>query len=133
LACIGLLKDLYDWHDDDSWSKMEQVARKVDEVTRPGAPFDAEEHVYFLTRRTPPPGHEYRSSHYLRLAPEFSKLVHIVPQPEVDRQMAAGAFATVETCDGPEWVKQRDLEQIFRQKFEVGDCAVFWDPSQTGR
>jgi hypothetical protein len=126
LTCLGLAKELYDRRADQSWPNMELVAHKVDEVTPGGAPLYADEHVYFLTRRTPPPGNEYLSSHKLRLPPELSESVHIVPQPEFDQRIQAGVYDTVETCEEDDWIKQRKLEKIYSQKAEVGDCAVFW-------
>ncbi|HEY6345260.1 MAG TPA: hypothetical protein VIY49_27510 [Bryobacteraceae bacterium] len=127
LASLGMAKGIYDRRDEQSWPGMEAVARKVDEVTPPGASLSADEHVYFLLRRTPPPGNEYISSHHLRLPPALAEFVHMVPQPEIDRRIAAGAYATLETCDDEDWMKERKLDQIYRQKAEVSDCDVFWD------
>ena len=67
------------------------------------------------------------SSHKLRLPPTLSAAVKIVPQPEVDRQVAAGMFSTVETCEGDDWSAERKLPEIYRQKAEFGECAVYWD------
>jgi hypothetical protein len=106
---------------------METVARKVGDVTPPGASLSADEHIYFLTRRTPPSGNEYISSHKLRLPPALSEFVHIVPQPEIDRRIAAGEYATVQTCEDEDWIKERKLAEFYRQKAEVAECTVFWD------
>jgi hypothetical protein len=127
LVGLGLARELYDTRDDFSWSKMEKVAHKVNEVTPPGAPLYADETTYFLTHRIPPPGNEYVSSHKLRLAPAFSEFVHIIPQPEYDRRIAAGEFDTIESCDDEDWYKERKLEEIYRQKTEIAECYVFWD------
>jgi hypothetical protein len=127
LVCLGLAKQVYDRRDELSWTKMEAVARKVDEVTPAGAPLSADEQIYFLTRRTPPSGNEYISSHKLRLPHALSEVVHIVPQTEIDQRIGAGAYATLQTCDDDDWIAERHLAEIYRQKAEVGDCNVFWD------
>ena len=127
LMCLGLAKTIYDKRDEQSWPKLEGVAHKVDEVTAPGAALYADEPTYFLTRRIPPPGNEYISSHKLRLPAAFSEMVHIVPQPEFDRRIQAGMFDTVETCEDEDWRKERKLAELYRQKAEIADCAVFWD------
>ena len=127
LVCLNLARELYDRRDDTAWPKMEEIARKVNAVTPAGASLYADEPTYFLTRRMPPPGNEYISSHKLRLPAALSELVHIVPQPEFDRRIAAGLYDTLETCDGDDWIKERKLEEIYRQKADIADCAVFWD------
>ena len=129
LTCLGLAEEVYDRRDDYTWPKLELVAQKVVEVTSPGAPLYADEHIYFLTRRAPPPGNEYLSSHKLRLSAALSETVHIVPQPEFDQRMMAGMFATVEACEDEDWIKKRNLEEVYRQRADVSDCAVFWDPA----
>ncbi len=126
LFCVNLGKQVYDERDKETWPNLEKVARQVDEVTPRGAMLYADEPTYFLTRRPPPPGNEYISSHKLRLPADLAELVHIVPQPEWDRRIAAGAFDTIETCDEEDWIKDRKLEEIYGQKAEPADCAVFW-------
>jgi hypothetical protein len=126
-ACLAVAKEVYDKRDDQSWRGMEAIAQKVNEVTPVGAPLYADEHIYWLTGRMPPPGNEYISSHKLRLPKELSDLVHIVPQPEWDRRMMAGEFATVETCEEENWIKDRKLTEIYKQRAEVSNCTIFWD------
>jgi hypothetical protein len=132
LVCFSLAREIYDRRDDVSWTKMEALARKVNEVTPSGAPLYADELTYFLTGRTPPHGNEYVSSHKLRLPAPFSEFVHIIPQPEFDRRIQAGVFDTLETCDDDAWIKERKLDEIYRQKADVSDCAVYWDPASKG-
>ena len=127
LVIFGLARELYDRRDDVSWPKMEAVARKVNEVTPAGAQLYADEPTYFLTHRIPPPGNEYLSSHKLRLPADVSRFVHIVPQPEYDRRIAAGFYDTIETCEEDDWMKERKLDQIYRKKADVSECDVFWD------
>ncbi|HLH44053.1 MAG TPA: hypothetical protein VKV74_13785 [Bryobacteraceae bacterium] len=127
LVSLGLVKELYDRRDDRSWQDMEAIARKVSEVTPPGAPLSADEHIYFLTRRTPPSGNEYISSHKVRLPAAFSEFVHIVPQPEIDRRIAEGDYATLQTCEDDDWIQDRKLAQLYRQRAHIAECDVFWD------
>jgi hypothetical protein len=127
LALLGLGRLIYDDRDQTSWADIEKLAAQVGKVTPPGAPLYADEQVYFLLRRTPPSGNEYVSSHSLRLPPDLAAAVKIVPQPEVDRQIAAGMFATVETCEDADWRAARKLPLLYKQKVELNECAVFWD------
>ncbi len=127
LVLLGLARMIYDERDDTSWADLEKLAAQVDKVTPPGAPLYADEQIYFLTRRIPPAGNEYVSSHNLRLAPALAAAVKIVPQPEVDQQVAAGMFATVETCEDDDWIAERKLDLLYKEKAKVADCAVFWD------
>jgi hypothetical protein len=127
LSLLGLARVLYDGREDTTWSDLEETSAQVERVTPPGAPLYADEHVYFLTHRVPPAGNEYVSSHKLRLTPALSEAVKIVPQPEMDREVAAGMFATIETCEGDDWIAERKLTTLYKQKAEFGECAVFWD------
>ncbi len=56
LFALGLGKSLYERSSNvRTWAVHEQMAKKVDEVTPRDAPIFADEEIYFLTRRTPPP------------------------------------------------------------------------------
>jgi hypothetical protein len=127
LFLLGLGRMIYDDREQTSWKDIAKIAAQVAQVTPAGAPFLGDEQVYFLLRRTPPSGNEYTSSHSLRLPATLAAAVKIVPQPEVDRQIAAGMFATVETCEDDDWRKERKLPTLYKQKAEIGDCAVFWE------
>ena len=118
LALLGLVRMIYDERDDTSWADLEKIAAQVDQVTPAGAPLYADEQIYFLTRRIPPSGNEYVSSHNLRLPPALAAAVKIVPQPEMDKQVASGEFATVETCEDDDWIAERKLDEIYKQKAE---------------
>jgi hypothetical protein len=128
LMCLSLAREIYQDRDDYSWPRMEKVAQKVNEVTKPGAPAYLDEATYFLSGRTPPRGNEYLSSHKLNLPSEFAEFVHLVPQADYDRRIAAKEFETIETCEEEDWYQERGLESLYRRKAEVGDCTVFWDP-----
>jgi 4-amino-4-deoxy-L-arabinose transferase-like glycosyltransferase len=124
--------NIVEWRDEMHWNEIEPLAQKVDAVTAPGAALYADEHVYFLTRRAPPSGMEYLSSHKVRLEPELSREVHIVPQEEWDRRIAAGEFDTLQTCDGEDWIKEHNLSVVYVNRADVGECSVFWKPKGGG-
>jgi hypothetical protein len=69
---------------------------------------------------------ELADSHKLRLPAPLSRLLHIVPQPELDRQVKAKAFDTVATCGDDEKIEALGLPKLYVHKADVEDCAVFW-------
>ena len=119
-----LAKRLYDERDEFFWRDLEQIARKVDQVTPPAGTLLADEQIYFLTRRTPPSGMELHDSHKLSLPPDRAALFHIVSRQQLDRRIEAGAFDTVETCDQDE--KLEILPRVYTQSAEMSDCKIFW-------
>jgi hypothetical protein len=129
LLCLGLGKSLYESRDDFAWRHLEDVARKVDQITPPHAPLLADEHIYFLTRRTPPAGVEFPDSQKLNLPAAVAASLHIVPRAELARRVQAGMFSTVETCtdEDDERYKILGLPQVYAQKAVVHDCNIFWD------
>jgi hypothetical protein len=128
LLSLGLAKSLYEEHDDVTWHDFEEISRKVDQVTPPNAPLLADEHVYFLTRRPPPSGMELRDSHKLELPAAVADSMLVVSGTELDRQIKAGVFSTIETCTfTDEKIQALGLGRLYSQKAEIEDCAVFWD------
>jgi hypothetical protein len=129
LLSLGLAKSLYEDRDDEvTWHDFEKIAAKVDQVTPPNAPLLADEHVYFLTRRPPPSGMELRDSHKLELPAALADSMHILSATELDRQIKAGVFSTVETCTFPdEKIAALGLARLYSQKVEIEDCTIFWD------
>ena len=125
LLTAGLAKSISE-ESGYTWAKMEPVARKVVQVTPPGAPLLADENVYFLTRHIPPSGMELLDSHKFRFPPAQSAWLHLVPEAEVLRRITAGDFATVESC--AEYQSFDDAAAPrYRQKAAYGDCTVYWD------
>jgi hypothetical protein len=122
---LGLAKRLYEDHGDFTWSDVEEIAAKVDEVTPPGAPLYAEENVYFLTHRTFLPGMENHDSHKLKLTPTEAARMHVLPRPELDRMIKAGAFSTVQSCDDDE-IDRLDAAKLYSNKAVMSGCTVFW-------
>ncbi|MGD0497381.1 MAG: hypothetical protein ABSC23_02990 [Bryobacteraceae bacterium] len=129
LVCLGLAKGLDDRSDVYTWSQIQDLARKTAEVTPAQAPLWADENVYFLTRRTPLPGMEFSYSHAIESLPAGRAAeLHILPNSEIRRRVAAGAYATIETCDDDtDFIQSLDLTKLYRQRADVWGCAVYWD------
>jgi 4-amino-4-deoxy-L-arabinose transferase-like glycosyltransferase len=108
----------YTWHD------FEPLARRVNELLPPGAPFLADEQVYFLTRRTPPSGMELTDSHKLAFAAADMRALHLVSEDEVERRIRARAFTLVESCGEYEAFDNAAAE-TYRQKIKMGNCTIY--------
>lgn len=124
---LGLGKGLYDRDQvADHWDSYERVARKIDEVTPRGALLFADEPIYFLTRRVPPPGLELSNSHKVDLGPQENALLHILTEAEVKREVRSGMFATAYSCDEDD-IKDYGLVGLYRQRVDLENCSIFWD------
>ena len=128
LVALATARLLYEKREVYTWPYFEQIARKVDEVTPGGATLFADEQIYFLTRRRPPPGMELEDSHKLELLPaDIARSFHILPKTELDRRVAAGVFYTVATFeDDDDVLKAWGLPRLYAHKAELGDCTVYW-------
>lgn len=129
LLALGLGKALYDRREVYSWLDLEQLARKVDEVTPPHAVLLAEEPVYFLTRRTPPEGMEFTEAQKLNLSPAMGASLHILSRAQLAEQVRSGMFDTVQTCSGDDDQRFTALgvAPMYRQKIVIEGCTIFWD------
>jgi len=129
LMVAGCGKTIYDRRDVYLWSEIEQVARKVREVTPANAPLWADESIYFLTRHAPPSGMEFGYSHTITGLPaQRAALLHILSEPDVKQRVESGAYATVETCDlDTDFIDSLELPKAYRQNAELHDCGVYWD------
>jgi hypothetical protein len=125
LFALGLGKSLYERRE-LHWSPYERLAAKVDQVTPPKALLFADEAIYFLTRRTPPPGFELSYTHKVDLPPAEAALMHIITEAEVKRQVQSGMFATAYSCDDDE-IDDLGLKQMYGQHVDLEDCTIFWD------
>jgi hypothetical protein len=121
----GLAKTISE-EDAYTWPKLEPVARLVDRVTPPGVPIVADEPIYFLTRRTPPSGHELIDSHKLHFPKAEADRLHLLSSEEVVRQIEAGAYVTVESCGEYESF-DRAAAKVYKQKAEDVGCKVYWE------
>lgn len=126
LFALGLGKSLYERASNvRTWAVHEQLAKKIDEVTPRNAPIFADEEIYFLTQRTPPPGLEFSYSHKLKLAPALAAQLHIITQDQINQMAASGQFAAAATCDD-EALDAMHLDDIYIHKFTTDDCYVYW-------
>ena len=101
----------------------------MNQVAPTGAPILTQEPIYFLTGRQVPYGMEFQFAEKLDLGPERNKLFHIVPRAELERQIKAGRFAAAALCDDDDQIDKIAQLRAFRQRFDQGDCTVFWQPS----
>jgi len=127
LMVAGLARTLYERNRDiDTWAPYQRLAAKIDQVTPPGAPVLAVEVLYFLTRRTPPPGYELSYTHLLKLSDAEMALFHLVDESKMKRQVQTGQFATVYTCDTDE-IDDWGLRALYKQSVDMESCTLFWD------
>lgn len=134
LLCLGLAKSIHDRSDEYTWRDLEEVAKKVDEVTPANMPLLAEEHCYFLTRRRPPFGMEFADSQkVVTLPPAFAASLHILPRTELAKRVQEGTFSTVQTCndDDDERFQVLGVPPLYRQKDVIHGCTIFWDRMTT--
>ena len=125
-TALGLGKSLYDEREAGDWSAYERLARKIDEVTPRNSLLFADEPIYFLTRRLPPPGLELSYSHRVDLGPEENARMHIVTSSELKRQVQSGMFATAYSCSEKD-IQDYGLPNLYRQRIDMEDCSIFWD------
>jgi hypothetical protein len=125
LFALGLGKSQYDRRDLLNWSSYQRQANKVEQVTPRNSLLFADEPIYFLTRRTPPPGFELYYTHKVNLPPAEAALMHIITAAEVKRQVQSGRFATAYSCDEDQ-IEDYGLEKLYKQHVDMGDCSIFW-------
>ncbi len=124
MMCLGVGRTINGGKTDYRWPDWDKLAKKVNEVTRAGGLIDADEAVFFITRRTPPSGMEYEDTHKLRLSKELSEQLHVFSKEEMARRVKDGYFDTIANCDDD---KDTELTALYKQKTKVGDCTVYWD------
>jgi hypothetical protein len=127
LTCGGLLKFLYERRENYTWPDYEKVARKIEAVTPPNGVIFANEITYFLMKRRPVPGLEFYYDRLVPLPPAQLALLHIMPQAELDRRLAAGAFDTVYICEDDDQIAKLGLAKLYRKREELEECSLFSD------
>ncbi|MEP6539341.1 MAG: hypothetical protein ABJF23_28650 [Bryobacteraceae bacterium] len=130
LLAFGLGKSIYEEWDDWRWSQMEEIARKVDQVTPRDGILLADEHIYFLTGRRPPSGMELVDSHKLQFDAARAAFLHVVSFAEIKRRVSAGAFQTVQVCEDGMNVGDLDMAKLYVHQAEVEDCTVYWEKAK---
>jgi hypothetical protein len=131
LFVLGLGKSLYEDRECDHWDVYQRLADKVEQVTPRNALVFAGEPVYFLTKRTPPPGLELSYSHKVELPPAKAALLHILNEAEVKRLVQTEKFATVASCDDDD-IAEYGLKNLYVQHVTMDDCTIFWDRKRGG-
>ena len=124
LFALGLGKSLYERRD-LNWSVYQRHANKVDQVTPRHSLLLADEPIYFLTRRTPPPGFELYYTHKVNLPNAEAALMHVITEAEVKRQVQSGMFATAYSCDDDK-IEDYGLEKLYTQHVDIDDCSLYW-------
>jgi len=129
ILSVGLGNSLLEGIGDFDWHDYEEIAQVVKKVTPPHGEVLADEQVYFLLNIPPPSGTELKDSHKLStLAPWLARLLHVVPEAELDRRIQANEFATVQVCDDDDAISKLDLAHIYAHSTETEACKVFWNP-----
>lgn len=126
LVLLGLGKQLYEERDASTYSDFEQIAKKVSEVTPPNQPLFADEVIYFLTKHAPPNGMEMWNAHKFSFSADRLRLFHLIPQGELDRRVAAGAFYTLETCEEDDFIKEHGYSRVYGKVATPNGCTVYW-------
>ena len=127
LTAAGLAKSVYERRDNYTWGDYEAIARKIERATPAGGIIFAGEIQYFLMHRRPPAGLEFYYDRLVPLPPAELALLHILPQAELDRRLAAGAFDTVYICQDDDAYNKLGLPKLYRHREDIEDCALFWD------
>ena len=122
----GLGEALYQRRDNYTWGDYERIGRHILSVTPPNGSIFAEEIVYFVMHRRPAPGLEFYYDRKVNLPPAELALLHILPQAEIDRRLAAGVFDTVYMCEDEDTYNRLGLPKLYRHQDAVEDCALFW-------
>jgi len=125
VSVLCLCNALYEDRDSYTWRQLEQVADKVKQVTPAGAALLAPEQLYVLTLLPVPPGMEHDDAHKLKFGPAESARLHILPKAELDRQIKAGDYPTMVSCDDDR-TSEVDGWNVYSQKGDFGECTVFW-------
>jgi hypothetical protein len=111
----------------NTWTAMESIAAKVEQVTPANARVMADPPVYFAMRQAPPPGMEFPASHALELPTTMAAALRITTQSELRRRVRSGEFATVETCKSDEEdIEALNLAQLYAQSAEIAGCRIYW-------
>ncbi|HME10838.1 MAG TPA: hypothetical protein VKG25_27530 [Bryobacteraceae bacterium] len=127
LLALSLAKSIDDERSEFTWPDLEQIAQKVAAAVPPSTTLWADPHIYFLTHRIPPSGMEFPASHKVEVPPALAAALHILPQAELDREVKAGQFGAVETCDDDtEPIKALGLPSLYANQEDVSDCVIYW-------
>ena len=128
ILTLGLGRALFEDSESYSWPDTEKIARKVQQVTPPGATLWADELIYFLMRSPPPDGMEFAYAHEIEQMPAAqAATLHILTASELRRRTAAGEYQTVAACYDTDNTDAAKVPDLYRQKAEIKDCTIYWD------
>ncbi len=130
LVCLGLAKSLFETRDDFAWRNIEEISKKIDEVTPRNAVLLADELTYFVSRRAPPSGMELADSHKLTLPPAVMTEMHLVSSAELERRMKAGVYDTIETWEDSDTIAALGLRRLYAHNVEIHEANIFWGRTQ---
>ncbi|HWC97976.1 MAG TPA: hypothetical protein VG456_14540 [Candidatus Sulfopaludibacter sp.] len=125
ISALGCAKTIYERRNLYTWGDYESIAKKIVAVTPPGGSLYADDHVYFVLHRKPPPGLEFAYSHKLDLPPAKRKSLHILTEDEVNRQISSGIYSTVYICEDDETYEKLGLPKLYKHREDIEDCALF--------
>ncbi len=128
IVTLNAAKSLYDIRDEMTVQDMEEVAQKVGQVVPADQSLVADEVIFFLLHRPPPPEMAVRDANKLNLPPQQAALLHILPHTELQKKVQSGGYYAVEFCEDDAWFDADHLTPVFKNHAEIGDCHVFWDP-----
>ncbi|HLG95634.1 MAG TPA: hypothetical protein VKX49_04915 [Bryobacteraceae bacterium] len=126
LLTIGLARAVREDLQEMNWPKMENIARKVSDVTPTNGSIWAGEQFFFLTHREPPDGMEFQAAQKMSMPMAEAAPLHILPAQELERRVKAGAYDTIENCDD-ERIKELGLSKRYLKSEEFDECTVFWN------
>ncbi len=132
IVVLALGRALFDDRDSTTWYTYQKIARKVADVTPAHGRLYADELVYFLLHWTPPPGMEFSYAHKLDLPPAEEKLYHIVSDSEIAKEVKAGDFDTVQSCND-DAIDRLGLDSVFAHEADIEDCSIYWGKAKPQR
>jgi len=110
------------------WGVVEDVAREINRITPEDGPVYAQEVVLVAARRLPPPGMENAFGSVLRRPTEQLARLHIVPEAEIDRRLAAGYFHTAVIGVTDPRVQELGLLRRYAHQEQLHRVYILSDP-----
>jgi hypothetical protein len=128
LFALGLAKSLNEYSGSNTWAMWERAARRVNQVTPPGARVLANEQIYFLTKRVPPPGMELAYTHELRLPAADEALFHLLTNAQVKRMLQEDPSFATALVDEDEQVEAYALKDLYSQHATLEEqFELYWN------
>jgi hypothetical protein len=126
ILSVGLANTIYEGNGDFDWHDDEAVAAIVKKYNPPHGEVLGDEQIYFLLQIPPPPGMELSDSHKLKFNdPALARLLHVVPEADLDRRILAGEFSTIQSCDDDEPFMKMDPARLYARTEKTDACKVF--------